>query len=133
MSGAAPTLLIVDDEEGLRRILQHFLTLDGFTVETAADGEQALALIHDTLPDLVITDLMMPTMDGRTLIARLHDDPRTQRIPVLVMTAAHRTELSEPPVHAILKPFALDDLLARIRVLLAGATGTPQGTTGRRS
>jgi len=96
-------ILVVEDDEKSRRLLRDFLKAYGYQMSEAADGEEALRLISDTPPDLVLLDVMMPKMDGFEVCSRLKEDARTQMIPVLLVTA-------------------LSDRADRLRGIAAGAT-----------
>ena len=79
-------VLVVEDEEEMRLLLEHLLTRAGFQVEMAAEGNEALERLEDYRPDLVLVDLVMPGMDGTTLIHALRADPRFRDLPVTVVT-----------------------------------------------
>jgi CheY-like chemotaxis protein len=79
-------ILVVDDEPDLRFILRRIFEAAGHEVIVAGTGADALACLAGTLPDLVVTDMMMPVMGGRELIARLRGDPATAHIPILAVT-----------------------------------------------
>jgi DNA-binding response OmpR family regulator len=118
-------ILVVDDEEDIRRFLGTVLKEKGYEVLLAAEGEEALALAGRERPHLVLLDIMMPAMDGWEVLRRLKADAHTARIPVAVVSA--RTEvraraLSEGAGVAdfVEKPFSLHDLLRRIEGLLRG-------------
>ncbi|MGH2587712.1 MAG: response regulator transcription factor [Dehalococcoidia bacterium] len=110
----------MDDEPSIRDFLAFILTDEGFCVETACDGQQALDLARRSPPDVLLTDLMMPGVDGYGLI----DGIRAQHIPVraiiamsAIWTAAERT----PDADLFLaKPFEIDEVLASVQALLAG-------------
>jgi two-component system response regulator MprA len=114
-------ILVVDDDPAVRGSLRRSLTFNGYQVELAADGEQALAQIGTSEPDAVVLDVMMPRLDGlatcRALRAAGHD------LPILMLTA--RDEVAERVAGLdagaddyLPKPFALEELLARLRALL---------------
>lgn len=114
-------ILVVDDDRAIRESLDRALALEGYRVVSAADGAQALDLIVEHKPDVVVLDLMMPNVDGLTVCRRLR--ARQDRTPILMLTA--RTETSERVSGLdagaddyLPKPFDLDELLARIRALL---------------
>ena len=115
-------ILIVDDEPALREILASVLADEGYAVQTAADGRSALDLIAAAPPDLVITDISMPCLDGWGLLAQVrHDDPT---LPVLLISAVHpavrgRSLPDSGQTAFLAKPFDLDVLLDRIARLLA--------------
>jgi CheY-like chemotaxis protein len=76
-------ILVVDDEPDLRFLLRRVFERAGHEVIEATDGAAALALVYESPPDLVVTDIMMPVMDGAELIGRLRSDPATAGIPIL--------------------------------------------------
>jgi len=85
MTGA--TVLVVEDEVRLARTIELYLGQRGFTVRTASNGAEALERIAEARPDVIVTDIMMPVMDGYTLCRRLRTDPVTRAIPFLFLTA----------------------------------------------
>jgi two-component system chemotaxis response regulator CheY len=83
-------VLIVDDDPDVRDVLGQFLTLEGFSVETARNGREALERLHNgELPGLILLDLMMPVMDGCTFRLEQAQDPHIAAIPVVVISAVH--------------------------------------------
>ncbi|MEQ7126141.1 response regulator transcription factor [Actinopolymorpha sp. B11F2] len=125
-------ILVVDDDQGVRDSLRRSLVFNGFEVELAESGEQALRSVAAKNPDAVILDVMMPRLDGiatcRALRATGND------VPILVLTArdavADRvTGLDAGADDYLSKPFALEELLARLRALLRRATPGSDGTT----
>ena len=83
MSSAAPTILIAEDSRFLRRATELILAKAGYTVLTAADGEEALQIAQSELPQLIILDLMMPRLNGVEVIRALQQDQATASIPVV--------------------------------------------------
>lgn len=130
---ATPTralILVAEDEPEIRANLGRLLRLEGFDVSLAASGHQALELLQTRLPDLVLTDLMMPGMDGRQLLRTLRGDPRTARLPVVFLSARVdageiQDALAGGASSYVTKPFQRAPLLACIRGLLAPATMAP--------
>ena len=122
-------ILVVEDEPGIRDGLEMLLELEGYDVVVASNGLQALGLLASTACDLVITDQMMPRMDGLTFLRRLREEPRYRRLPVIMISAVPRPpELLGPLADAFLgKPFEAPRLLQTIRQLLACGRGTPAG------
>ncbi len=118
---AAPArLLLVDDEPGLRTAVQAYLQDEGFEVTTAVDGEEGWALAQELLPDLVLSDVMMPRLDGYGLLKKLRADERLGGTPVIFLTAkgmtADRIEGFQAGVDDYIpKPFDPDELVARVR------------------
>ena len=112
-------VLIVDDESSVRFLLKKVFESAGYEVIEAHHGAAALERVGDTRPDLIVTDLMMPVMDGRELIAWLRSDPETASIPIVVISA----QLSIPPDAAdavIPKPFVPHELVETARRLGGG-------------
>lgn len=117
-------LLLVDDEPGLRKATRAYLQEESFCVETAKDGEEGWEKAQQLLPDLVISDVMMPRLDGYGLLARLREDERLSGTPVVFLTARGMTSDRIAGFMAgvddyIPKPFDPDELVARVRSVLA--------------
>ncbi len=109
-------VLVVDDEPDYRFLLRMLLRDHDVELVEASHGEAALAVIDERVPDLVITDLRMPVMDGHELIARLRDGDQTRHVPVLIWSADPDRTL---PVDAIVpKPYGGDALVRRVTELL---------------
>jgi two-component system alkaline phosphatase synthesis response regulator PhoP len=116
-------ILIVDDEPGITDLVGRALRQQGYKTICAADGDEALNMIFEELPDMVILDLMLPKMDGWEVCRRVKSDKKTKNIPVLMLTARNSAEdvvqgLDLGADDYMRKPFPLAELLARIRVLL---------------
>jgi DNA-binding NarL/FixJ family response regulator len=117
---APPRLLLVDDEPGLRTAVQAYLQDEGFEVVTANDGEEGWKVAQEMVPDVVLTDVMMPRLDGYGLLKRLRGDERLGGTPVIFLTAkgmtADRIEGFQAGVDDYIpKPFDPDELVARVR------------------
>ena len=131
-------VLVVDDEPEIRNLLDRTLTARGFEVETAPDGEEALARVAAHRPALVLLDAMLPRIHGFEVARRLRADPRTRGVPVVMMTAVYRGwRFAQDARDAygaedyIEKPFRLDDVVRRIdAVLEATASRGPVKTSG---
>lgn len=113
-------ILIIEDDEGIVRVLRRALTYEGYQVEAALDGEGGLALAREWRPDLIILDLMLPGMDGLEVTQRMRTEGN---IPILVLTAKDAITDRVQGLDAgaddyMTKPFDLDELLARVRALL---------------
>lgn len=117
MTGRAPRILVVDDERHIREVLADALDLEGMEVRTAANGVEALRILAAWPADLIVLDLMMPTMDGWTLRARLRDAPELARIPIVVVSAALPQIVVPPDFGAwavFAKPFDLDEIVTTV-------------------
>lgn len=110
-----PTVLIVDDERTVLQMVSDILEDEDLRILTAASGHEALAVAARDHPDLVITDLMMPGINGRVLCERLRAHPNLAHIPVLLMTAAYKVQAPEEFAAIIPKPFDVDDLLSQVQ------------------
>ncbi|MFO7892679.1 MAG: response regulator [Longimicrobiales bacterium] len=97
------TVLVVDDEPNVRIYLAQILQDAGFNVKTAADGEEALAMIREDPPDFISLDLVMPRKSGHKLLYELRKDHELSQIPVLIVTAHARDELGEGPLKDIVE------------------------------
>src|SRR5512146_410876 len=120
MSGAVARggrILVVDDEPMVRDTLAQVLADEGYMVDIAVDGTDALDRVHAAKPDAILLDLMMPGMNGRQFLQLLRDDPAYRAIPVLIMTAVHGLEINLASIGAsevVEKPFQADDLLNKV-------------------
>ncbi|MGZ3144323.1 SpoIIE family protein phosphatase [Lentzea chajnantorensis] len=123
-AGAAPelpaTVLVADDNADMREYLTRLLHRAGYEVRAVDDGLAALESARARPPDLVVSDVMMPRMDGLSLVAALRADQRTLAVPVLLLSARAGQEASGEGLRAgaddyLVKPFAAADLLARVR------------------
>ena len=127
-------VLVVDDDRGIRAALDRALRAEGYEVELAADGAAALDRVESTRPDAVILDVMMPELDGLSVCRRIRD--RGDTVPILVLTARHSVGDRVAGLDAgaddyVVKPFALEELLARLRALLRRAPSPDDAATLR--
>ena len=127
-------ILVVDDEPDLVELVRHHLVREHYEVVTAGDGETALAEARRKLPDLVVLDLMLPGIDGLEVCRRLRADPRTEHIPIVMLTAKGEESdavigLSQGADDYVRKPFGIKELVARIatRLRAADLKGSDEG------
>ncbi|MEN3335475.1 MAG: two-component system, OmpR family, operon response regulator KdpE [Blastocatellia bacterium] len=123
MAEPKPRILIVDDEPQITRVLRTGLGTRGYEVRVAADGETALDTFNDWHPDLVITDLSMPNMNGLELCRRLR---LISQIPIIVLSVKGEEKTKVEALDAgaddyVTKPFGIEELLARVRASLRRA------------
>jgi len=124
-------ILVADDEPAVRAALARALSLDGYEVGAAEDGEDALAAVRRERPELIVLDVLMPGLDGIAVCRRLRRDG--DRTPVLMLTARDAVSDRVAGLDAgaddyLVKPFALEELLARVRALLRRTVnGDPHG------
>jgi two-component system response regulator MprA len=118
---ADAAILVVDDDTPIRRMLDRTLSAEGYAVESAADGGEALAAVERSTPDLIVLDVGLPGLDGLAVSRRLR--AKGLAVPVLVLTARDAVADRVAGLDAgaddyLVKPFATEELLARVRALL---------------
>ncbi len=128
---ASETILVVDDESQIQRFLRPALTAAGFTVVPALDGAEALRLFHAHPPALVLLDLGLPDMDGKTLIGLIR---ATSTVPIVVLSARDRESEKVEALDLgaddfVNKPFGIAELMARLRAALRHGVLAQGGTT----
>ena len=116
-------ILIVDDEPNNRLLLQVMLANDGYEIVTASAGTEALALVEQQPPDLIVLDVMMPGMDGYQVAARIKTNPATRHIPVIMLTALSDKNSMMHGLNAgaeefLTKPVVRAELSVRVKNLL---------------
>lgn len=131
MLNHSPRILIVDDEPQIARVLRTGLKSHGYEVRVAADGVSALETFSDWHPDLVVTDLAMPSMDGLDLCRRLRE---VSQLPIIVLSVRGEEKTKVEALDAgaddyVTKPFGMDELLARVRAQLRRATPSTTDST----
>ena len=128
---STPTILLAEDDRAVRDSLERALRVNGYDVTTTVDGLEALAAHAESSPDLLITDVMMPNLDGITVCRRLRE--AGDKTPILVLTARDAVSDRVAGLDAgaddyLPKPFALEELLARVRALLRRRSETDAET-----
>ena len=127
---AKPLILVVEDEAALATMLRYNLEKQGFRVDEASDGQEALQRLAESPPDLVLLDWMLPGLSGIEVCRQIRRRPQTRNLPVIMVTA--RTEdqdmvrgLNTGADDYVSKPFSMDALLARMRALLRRTGAMP--------
>ena len=120
---ATETILVIDDELHIRTILTYMLEQADFRVIQASCGTDGLAMLEDFLPDLILLDIMMPDMDGFTVLSQIRGQFRTHNLPVILLTAHGETDHKVRGLQAgandyLVKPFVPEELLLRVRNML---------------
>ena len=118
-----PTVMIVEDEEALLTLLQYNLDKEGYKVVTASDGEEAVLMIKETTPDLVLLDWMLPSLSGIEICRRLRARDETRNLPIIMITARGEEGdrirgLDTGADDYLTKPFSMTELLARVRAVM---------------
>ena len=121
------SVLVVEDDRGVRDAVERALSFEGYAVATARDGAEALASVLNDPPDVIVLDVMMPHVDGLETCRRIR--AKGIAIPILILTARHEVSDRVAGLDAgaddyMVKPFALEELLARLRALLRRSTGS---------
>lgn len=132
MARKKPLVLVVEDDPDLGDAIVSYFKDEGLDAKLARDGDQAMRMVDDLSPAVLILDLMMPRRDGFSVLRELRADGRITKLPVIVVTAIfglserlYATELGAADY--ITKPFALDELLDRVRAVMAPGAGQAPG------
>ncbi|HBS29074.1 MAG TPA: response regulator [Phycisphaerales bacterium] len=133
MSETPRRILVVDDESHITGVLAHKLRNAGFEVDTAADGEEALAVAREHPPSLVITDLQMPYLTGLELCERLKSGSATAGVPAIMLTARghalSENDLARTNIRLVLsKPFSPRQVLEHVNGILGGSASAAPGS-----
>lgn len=123
MSADQPSVLVVEDEPAQREVLAYNLEAEGYSVRSAENGEEALLLVDEHLPDIIILDWMMPNLSGIEVCRRLKTRPETRAIPIIMLSA--RSEevdrvrgLETGADDYVVKPYSVVEMMARVRTQL---------------
>ncbi len=128
-------ILVVEDESDIRELLRFNLEQEGFAVEEAGDGAEALDRVARRAPDLMVLDLMLPRMSGLELCRRMRANPETARLPILMVTAKGAEVdrvlgLEMGADDYVVKPFSPREVVARVKALLRRASPAGEGAEG---
>jgi two-component system phosphate regulon response regulator PhoB len=118
-----PHILVVEDEDSLATLLHYNLEKEGYEVTAAGDGEEALTLVSEKLPDLIVLDWMLPKVSGIEVCRRLRARTETRNVPIIMLTArGEETDrirgLDTGADDYVVKPFSMSELSARMRAVL---------------
>ena len=119
----ATFVLVIDDEEDYRIIIQEVLRGAGMEVRLARDGEEGLRMLKEKAPEVVLVDWMMPKMDGEQFCRAMRSEPSLKDLPVLMLTVRQTADEELEALHFgvddfVVKPFSAPELLARVRAAL---------------
>lgn len=128
MSAEKPNILVVDDESQITRVLKTALSSRGYSIRTAADGDEAVQTMKEWSPDLLITDLRMPNMDGLALCKHVRSK---SLMPIIVLSVRGEEQIKVEALDAgaddyVTKPFNMNELLARVRAAIRRANMSQQ-------
>jgi two-component system KDP operon response regulator KdpE len=128
MAAEKPNILVVDDEPQITRVLKTALSSRGYSIRTAADGDEAVQTMREWAPDLLITDLRMPNMDGLALCKHVRSK---SQMPIIVLSVRGEEQTKVEALDAgaddyVTKPFNMNELLARVRAAIRRSTMSPQ-------
>lgn len=132
-------LLLIDDDPNLILLVKDYLEFRGYNVDTAENGREALEVLDNIVPDMIICDVMMPEMDGYSLVKHIREEPTTNRIPVLFLSAKGQSQdkvkgLNEGADVYMSKPFEPEELVAQVESSLKQIKrweqGRPKGLDG---
>ncbi len=126
-AGDQKQLLLIDDDPNLILLVKDYLEFRGFAVRTAGNGREALDLLDGDAPDMIICDVMMPEMDGHTFVKHVRDNPSTEWIPILFLSAKGQSQdrvkgLNTGADVYMVKPFEPEELVAQVESSLKHAS-----------
>lgn len=121
--GEVTRVLVVEDETALRDVIVRTLRFEGYEASGARDGSEALGVVRTAVPDVIVTDIRMPSLGGIELVEALRGDPATRLVPIIMLTAvpdrtSHRQSMELGADDYITKPFEMDELLGAISAQL---------------
>lgn len=126
-----PHVLVAEDEEHIASVITFLLKDEGYRVSCARDGWEALRIAERDRPDLIVTDLMMPVMDGAALIAAVRADTALRDVPILVASCIEQPRLRPRIQGYLTKPFELDEIVTAVRRLCPNGPQAERATGER--
>jgi len=134
-SAPGSRVLVIEDEPDIGALIAYQLTKAGYRVETAADGSSGLSAIRRAPPDLVVLDLMLPGLSGLEVLEKIREDPESQGLPVLILTAKRDPQdrihgLEHGADDYLVKPFSPRELVLRVQAILRRSQGLPFASGG---
>ncbi|MBE9158436.1 response regulator transcription factor [Nodosilinea sp. LEGE 06152] len=125
--GDQKQLLLIDDDPNLILLVKDYLEFRGYEVKTAGNGREALDMLEDTIPDMIICDVMMPEMDGHAFVRNVRENPATEWIPILFLSAKGQSQdrvkgLNTGADVYMVKPFEPEELVAQVESSLKQAS-----------
>jgi DNA-binding NarL/FixJ family response regulator len=125
------SLLLIDDDPNLILLVKDYLEINNYKVKTAENGQDALQILADYAPDMIICDVMMPEMDGYTFVDKIRQDPRINWIPVMFLSAKGQSQdrvkgLNRGADVYMVKPFEPEELLAQVEASLRRVVVPPR-------
>ncbi|HIK45466.1 MAG TPA: response regulator transcription factor [Leptolyngbyaceae cyanobacterium M65_K2018_010] len=126
-TGDQKQLLLIDDDPNLILLVKDYLEFRGYEVKTAGNGREALELLDHSVPDMIICDVMMPEMDGHTFVKQVRENPTTEWIPILFLSAKGQSQdrvkgLNTGADVYMVKPFEPEELVAQVESSLKQAS-----------
>ncbi|MCX7927374.1 MAG: response regulator [Candidatus Omnitrophica bacterium] len=125
-------VLVIDDEPNIVRLVKARLNANGYEVISASNGKEGLEIARQQLPDLILLDIMMPQMNGEKTLIELKKDIRTQKIPVIMLTAKQDADDIVRCIHDlgasdyVVKPFVAGEFLRKINTVVSGTQKVPE-------
>ncbi len=125
--GEQKQLLLIDDDPNLILLVKDYLEFRGYEVKTAGNGREALDVLEDSVPDMIICDVMMPEMDGYTFVKQVRENPNTEWVPILFLSAKGQSQdrvrgLNTGADVYMVKPFEPEELVAQVESSLKQAS-----------
>lgn len=122
------TIVIVDDDKDIVQAIETILTMEGFDVHHAYNGQDSFQLVQETNPELILLDYMLPDMTGKEIVAKVREFPSLQNTPIVIISAAHglREITRDMAIQGLIeKPFELDELLGEVKRITKKTKNTP--------